>query len=212
VGSDGLAAGTTGTTATDRSKRCCGTDADLTRAARDRLRGLASCWKRGARWTTPVRRCDGLVHAWNTVIVVDHDLSVGAQSDWVIDVGLGAVEERVEHLRSGAQAWPYYQHQLVRIYILVGEPDRAIDPARAAAGAAVLLLARVAPGRSHLRSTRDNRRSRNALRQLDERVWPGRPGGNNPAGAVASTRLSISRRASMRCSRRPGLTDTAVPP
>ena len=36
---------------------------------------------------------DGLVDAGNTVIVVEHDMSVVAQSDWVIDVGPGAGEE-----------------------------------------------------------------------------------------------------------------------
>jgi excinuclease ABC subunit A len=36
---------------------------------------------------------DGLVEAGNTVIVVEHDMSVVAQSDWVIDVGPGAGEE-----------------------------------------------------------------------------------------------------------------------
>jgi excinuclease ABC subunit A len=40
-----------------------------------------------------VAQLDGLVDARNTVIVVEHDMSVVAQSDWVIDVGPGAGEE-----------------------------------------------------------------------------------------------------------------------
>jgi excinuclease ABC subunit A len=35
----------------------------------------------------------GLVDAGNTVIVVEHDVSVVERSDWVIDVGPGAGEE-----------------------------------------------------------------------------------------------------------------------
>ena len=40
-----------------------------------------------------VAQLDGLVQAGNTVIVVEHDMSVVAQSDWVIDVGPGAGDE-----------------------------------------------------------------------------------------------------------------------
>ena len=40
-----------------------------------------------------VAQLDGLVDAGNTVIVVEHDMAVVAQSDWVIDVGPGAGEE-----------------------------------------------------------------------------------------------------------------------
>jgi excinuclease ABC subunit A len=40
-----------------------------------------------------VAQLDGLVEAGNTVIVVEHDMSVVARSDWVIDVGPGAGEE-----------------------------------------------------------------------------------------------------------------------
>jgi len=36
---------------------------------------------------------NGLVDAGNTVVVVEHDVSVAAQSDWVIEVGPGAGEE-----------------------------------------------------------------------------------------------------------------------
>ena len=36
---------------------------------------------------------DGLVEAGNTVIVVEHDMSVVAASDWIIDVGPGAGDE-----------------------------------------------------------------------------------------------------------------------
>jgi excinuclease ABC subunit A len=35
----------------------------------------------------------GLVDARNTVIVVEHDMRVAAQSDWIIDIGPGAGEE-----------------------------------------------------------------------------------------------------------------------
>ena len=40
-----------------------------------------------------VVQLSGLVDAGNTVILVEHDMSVVAQSDWVIDVGPGAGEE-----------------------------------------------------------------------------------------------------------------------
>ncbi|HET9423841.1 MAG TPA: excinuclease ABC subunit UvrA [Gemmatimonadaceae bacterium] len=40
-----------------------------------------------------MKQLDGLVEAGNTVIVVEHDMHVIAQSDWVIDVGPGAGEE-----------------------------------------------------------------------------------------------------------------------
>ncbi len=40
-----------------------------------------------------VAQLDGLVEAGNSVIVVEHDMSVVAQSDWVVDVGPGAGEE-----------------------------------------------------------------------------------------------------------------------
>ena len=37
-----------------------------------------------------IAQLDGLVEAGNTVIVVEHDMQVVAQSDWVIDIGPGA--------------------------------------------------------------------------------------------------------------------------
>jgi excinuclease ABC subunit A len=40
-----------------------------------------------------VVQLNGLVDAGNTVVVVEHDVSVAAQSDWVIEVGPGAGEE-----------------------------------------------------------------------------------------------------------------------
>ncbi len=36
---------------------------------------------------------DGLVAAGNTVVLVEHDMRVAAQSDWVIDMGPGAGAE-----------------------------------------------------------------------------------------------------------------------
>ena len=40
-----------------------------------------------------VTQLDGLVEAGNTVIVVEHDMRVGAASDWVMDIGPGAGDE-----------------------------------------------------------------------------------------------------------------------
>lgn len=40
-----------------------------------------------------LRQLQALVAAGNTVVVVDHDMSVAAASDWVIDIGPGAGEE-----------------------------------------------------------------------------------------------------------------------
>ena len=47
---------------------------------------------------------DGLVEAGNTVIVVEHDMSVVAGSDWVIDIGPGAGEEGGRVVASGPPA------------------------------------------------------------------------------------------------------------
>jgi excinuclease ABC subunit A len=43
----------------------------------------------------------GLVDSGNTVIVVEHDMRVAAQSDWVIDMGPGAGEEGGKLVVSG---------------------------------------------------------------------------------------------------------------
>ena len=40
-----------------------------------------------------MKQLDGLVEAGNTVIVIEHDMSVAASSDWIVDVGPGAGEE-----------------------------------------------------------------------------------------------------------------------
>ena len=40
-----------------------------------------------------VAQLDGLVDAGNTVIVIEHDMQVVAESDWVIDIGPGAGDE-----------------------------------------------------------------------------------------------------------------------
>jgi excinuclease ABC subunit A len=40
-----------------------------------------------------MRQLDGLVASGNTVVVVEHDMDVGARSDWVIDIGPGAGDE-----------------------------------------------------------------------------------------------------------------------
>jgi len=40
-----------------------------------------------------MKQLDGLVEAGNTVIVIEHDMSVAARSDWIVDVGPGAGEE-----------------------------------------------------------------------------------------------------------------------
>jgi excinuclease ABC subunit A len=40
-----------------------------------------------------MKQLEGLVEAGNTVIVVEHDMSVAAASDWIIDIGPGAGDE-----------------------------------------------------------------------------------------------------------------------
>jgi len=51
-----------------------------------------------------LRQLNTLVDAGNTVIVVDHDMSVAAASDWVIDVGPGAGENGGEIVAAGLPA------------------------------------------------------------------------------------------------------------
>ncbi len=43
--------------------------------------------------TKLLKQLDGLVEAGSTVIVIEHDMSVAAGSDWIVDVGPGAGEE-----------------------------------------------------------------------------------------------------------------------
>lgn len=47
---------------------------------------------------------DGLVEAGNTVIVVEHDMSVVAASDWVIDIGPDAGDDGGRVVAAGAPA------------------------------------------------------------------------------------------------------------
>jgi excinuclease ABC subunit A len=46
----------------------------------------------------------GLVDLGNTVVVVEHEMRVVAQSDWVIDVGPGAGEEGGRIIAEGPPA------------------------------------------------------------------------------------------------------------
>jgi excinuclease ABC subunit A len=48
-----------------------------------------------------MKQLDGLVDAGNTVIVVEHDMTVAAASDWIIDIGPGAGEEGGRIVASG---------------------------------------------------------------------------------------------------------------
>lgn len=47
---------------------------------------------------------DGLVEAGNTVVVVEHDMSVAANSDWIVDIGPGAGEDGGRIVASGPPA------------------------------------------------------------------------------------------------------------
>ena len=51
-----------------------------------------------------VTQLDGLVESGNTVIVVEHDMSVVARSDWVMDVGPGAGDEGGQIVGAGTPA------------------------------------------------------------------------------------------------------------
>ncbi len=57
-----------------------------------------------------VVQLSGLVDAGNTVIVVEHDVSVVARSDWVIDVGPGAGEEGGGWWRRGIRSYRCSPH------------------------------------------------------------------------------------------------------
>jgi excinuclease ABC subunit A len=49
-----------------------------------------------------MKQLNGLVRAGNTVIVIEHDMQVIAQSDWIIDIGPGAGDEGGDVVASGA--------------------------------------------------------------------------------------------------------------
>jgi excinuclease ABC subunit A len=51
-----------------------------------------------------MKQLDGLVESGNTVMVVEHDMTVAAASDWVIDIGPGAGDEGGRIVASGAPA------------------------------------------------------------------------------------------------------------
>jgi excinuclease ABC subunit A len=48
-----------------------------------------------------VKQLNGLVDGGNTVLVVEHDMALVAQSDWVIDMGPGAGDEGGRVVASG---------------------------------------------------------------------------------------------------------------
>jgi excinuclease ABC subunit A len=51
-----------------------------------------------------MKQLKGLVDAGNTVIVVEHDMTVAAASDWIIDIGPGAGDEGGRIVASGTPA------------------------------------------------------------------------------------------------------------
>jgi excinuclease ABC subunit A len=51
-----------------------------------------------------VAQLEGLVNSGNTVIVVEHDMQLVANSDWVIDVGPGAGDEGGQIVSAGTPA------------------------------------------------------------------------------------------------------------
>jgi excinuclease ABC subunit A len=51
-----------------------------------------------------LKQLDGLVEAGNTVVVVEHDMHVVANSDWVIDIGPGAGDEGGQVVAAGPPA------------------------------------------------------------------------------------------------------------
>jgi excinuclease ABC subunit A len=52
-----------------------------------------------------MKQLQGLVDAGNTVIVVEHDMTVIAESDWVIDMGPGAGDEGGEWWSPEPRSW-----------------------------------------------------------------------------------------------------------
>jgi excinuclease ABC subunit A len=62
-----------------------------------RIRRVQTC----GRFERLMKQLDGLVRAGNTVIVIEHDMQVIAQSDWVIDIGPGAGDEGGDVVASG---------------------------------------------------------------------------------------------------------------
>jgi excinuclease ABC subunit A len=48
-----------------------------------------------------MRQLQGLIESGNTVVVVEHDMSVAAASDWIIDIGPGAGDEGGKIVASG---------------------------------------------------------------------------------------------------------------
>jgi len=46
----------------------------------------------------------GLIEAGNTVVVVEHDMSVATASDWIVDIGPGAGDEGGRIVASGTPA------------------------------------------------------------------------------------------------------------
>ncbi len=51
-----------------------------------------------------MKQLDGLVEGGNTVVVVEHDMTVAAASDWIIDIGPGAGDEGGRIVASGPPA------------------------------------------------------------------------------------------------------------
>ena len=48
-----------------------------------------------------MKQLDSLVESGNTVVVVEHDMTVGAAGDWIIDIGPGAGDEGGRIVASG---------------------------------------------------------------------------------------------------------------
>jgi excinuclease ABC subunit A len=51
-----------------------------------------------------MKQLDGLVDAGNTVVVVEHDMSVASAADWIIDIGPGAGDQGGQIVASGSPA------------------------------------------------------------------------------------------------------------